>query len=119
MSDVSGCGTSSHRATAAEAGGTTADTRVKQTEEADIVSDEGFCRLLILPTLHDFILLFCFVFFPQASVNTLKPREETDSSASTGNSVCGAKDKLGRFNSFFLIRTDRVMNEHPPKGIKE
>lgn len=58
VSDVSGCGTSSNRTTAAEAGGTTADTRVKQTEEADIASDEGFCRLLILPTLHDFILLF-------------------------------------------------------------
>lgn len=111
---MSGCGTSSNRTTAAEAGGTTADTRVKQTEEADIASDEGFCRLLILPTLHNFILL---VFFYER-VNTLKPREETDSSASTGNSVCGAKGKLGRFNSFFLIRTDRVMNEHPPKVLR-
>lgn len=63
------------------------------------------------------ITSFCWFFFYER-VNTLKPREETDSSASTGNSVCGAKGKLGRFNSFFLIRTDRVMNEHPPKVLR-
>lgn len=46
---------------------------------------------------------------PKVGVNTLKPREVTDSSE---NREFQVKDKPSLFNSFCLITTDRVMYEH-------